>query len=110
LHDCVISAPAEHHFRLAGIADSHTQLRAQAPHLRCFADCFAHAMVARGAIDVLTEFQLSRWDIAASEVIVEEAGGRALVREASDAPGKYDCVLGSPQAASQVAAILEFAQ
>jgi len=108
LRDCIISVPAEHHFRLAGIAESHQELRAQAPHLRCFADCWAHAMVARGPIDAVTEFCLARWDIAASEVLVEEAGGRALIRAASYAAGKYDCILGSPRAAADVAAILAF--
>ncbi|MEP7242510.1 MAG: inositol monophosphatase family protein [Gammaproteobacteria bacterium] len=108
LSDCIISVPAEYHFRLAGMADSHEKLRAQAPHLRCFADCWAHAMVARGSVDALAEFRLSRWDIAATEVIIEEAGGRALIREASYAPGKYDCILGSPQAAAEVAEILGF--
>jgi fructose-1,6-bisphosphatase/inositol monophosphatase family enzyme len=65
-------------------------------------------MVARGAIDALAEFRLSRWDIAATEVVVEEAGGIAMTREASYAPGKYDSIIGSPQAAREVAAILRY--
>jgi histidinol-phosphatase len=108
LRDCLISAPAEYHFRLAGIADTHEQLRAQAPHLRTSSDCWAHAMVARGSIDALAEFRLGRWDIAATEVIVEEAGGVALVREASYEAGKYECIVGSPKAVREVAAILRF--
>ena len=106
LRECIVSAPAEHYFRLAGIAESEAKLRAQVPHLRCFADCWAHAMVARGSIDALAEFRLARWDIAATEVIVEEAGGRALIWEASHAPGRYDCIIGSPAAADEVAAII----
>ena len=31
-------------------------------------------MAARGALDALVELGLNRWDIAATEVIVEEAG------------------------------------
>jgi histidinol-phosphatase len=110
LKDCIVSAPAEYHFRLAAIAESHEELRKRAPHLRCFADCWAHAMVARGSIDALAEFNLSRWDIAATEILIEEAGGRALVREAPYATtrGKYDCVIGSPRAAGEVASILKF--
>jgi len=108
LNDCIVSVPAEHHFRLAGIATSHEKLRAQAPHLRCFADCWAHAMVARGSLDAVVEFRLCRWDIAASEVLVEESGGRALIRDAPYAPGKYDAILASPQAAADVGAILAF--
>lgn len=106
--DCVMSVPAEHHFRLAGIAESHEELRAQAPHLRCFADCWAHAMVARGSLDAVVEFRLSRWDIAASEVLIEESGGRALIREAPHAPGKYDSILAGAQTAATLASLLAF--
>ncbi len=108
LKDCIVSAPSEHHFRLAGIAASHELLREQAPHLRCFSDCWAHAMVARGSIDALVEFNLSRWDIAATEILVTEAGGRVLIREASYAREKYDCIIGSPRAATEVATLLQF--
>jgi len=108
LADCLISAPAEYQFRLAGIADSHAKLRAQAPHLRWFGDCWAHAMVARGPIDALAEFNLARWDIAATEVVVEEAGGRVFIRDARDVRGKYDLIVGSPRAAAAVAELLQF--
>jgi histidinol-phosphatase len=106
LRDCIISAPPEHHFRLAGIADSEAQLRAQAPHLRCYGDCWAHAMVARGSIDAVAEFRLARWDIAATEVLIEEAGGTALTWDAVHAPGKYDFIIGSPTAAADLARII----
>lgn len=106
LRECIISAPPEHYFRLAGIADSEEQLRAQVPHLRSFADCWAHAMVARGAIDALVEFRLARWDIAATEVLVEEAGGRALIWDSIHTAGKYDCIIGSTTAADEVAKII----
>ena len=106
LRECIISAPAEHYFRLAGIAESEEQLRAQVPHLRCFADCWAHAMVARGSIDALVEFRLARWDIAATEVLVEEAGGRAMIWDSTHTAGKYDCIIGSSTAADEVAKII----
>ena len=106
LRDCIISAPPEHYFRLAGIAESEAQLRAQVPYLRCFADCWAHAMVARGSIDALVEFRLSRWDIAATEVVIEEAGGRARIWDSAHTPGKYDCIIGSPSAADEVSALI----
>jgi fructose-1,6-bisphosphatase/inositol monophosphatase family enzyme len=106
LRECIISAPPEHYFRLAGIADSEAELRAQVPHLRCFADCWAHAMVARGSIDALVEFRLARWDIAATEVLIEEAGGRTLIWDSTHTPGKYDFIIGSPTAADEVAKIV----
>lgn len=106
LRDCIISAPAEHYFRLAGIAESEAKLRAQVPHLRCYADCWAHAMVARGSIDAVAEFRLARWDIAATEVLIEEAGGTALTWDAAHAHGKYDFIIGSPGAAADLARII----
>lgn len=43
---------------------------------RGFGDCWAHALVARGAAEVMLEPELSLWDYAAMQVIVQEAGGR----------------------------------
>jgi histidinol-phosphatase len=43
---------------------------------RGFGDCWAHSLVARGAAEVMLEPELSLWDYAALQVIVEEAGGR----------------------------------
>ncbi|HUI60382.1 MAG TPA: inositol monophosphatase family protein [Steroidobacteraceae bacterium] len=106
--DCLISAPPENQFRLAGTAASLDALRAQSPILRCFGDCAAHAMVARGSIDVLAEFNLARWDIAATEVVVEEAGGKVIVRDARDVRGKYDLIIGNPTNSATVARLLEF--
>ena len=106
LRQCMISAPPEHYFRLAGIADSEAQLRAQVPQLRCYADCWAHAMVARGSLDAVVEFRLARWDIAASEVLIEEAGGSVQIWNAPHAPGKYDWIIGSPTAADEVKKII----
>jgi histidinol-phosphatase len=43
---------------------------------RGFGDFWGHALVARGAADVMVEAELNTWDFAALQVIVEEAGGR----------------------------------
>lgn len=43
---------------------------------RGFGDFWGHMLVARGAADVMGEPSLAIWDVAAIEVIVEEAGGR----------------------------------
>ena len=42
---------------------------------RAFGDFWSHMMVAEGAIDISTEPEVSLWDLAALQVIVEEAGG-----------------------------------
>ena len=50
---------------------------------RGFGDCWAHALVARGAAEVMLEPELSLWDFAAMQVIVEEAGGRMTTFDGS---------------------------
>ena len=43
---------------------------------RGFGDAWGHCLVARGSADVMLELELSTWDFAALQVIVEEAGGK----------------------------------
>jgi histidinol-phosphatase len=43
---------------------------------RGFGDFLSHVLVAEGAVDVSCEPEVSLWDLAALQVIVEEAGGR----------------------------------
>ena len=43
---------------------------------RGFGDFWSHMLVAEGAVDVSAEPEVSLWDLAALQVIVEEAGGR----------------------------------
>jgi histidinol-phosphatase len=68
------------------------------PHLRCYADCHGHAMVARGSLDALAELRLARWDVAATEIIIQEAGGSIRLTPTPGVEGRYDCFIGSPTA------------
>ena len=43
---------------------------------RAFGDFWSHVLVAEGAVDVAAEPEVSVWDLAAVQVVVEEAGGR----------------------------------
>lgn len=43
---------------------------------RAFGDFWSHMLVAEGAVDVSAEPEVSVWDLAALQVVVEEAGGR----------------------------------
>lgn len=52
-------------------------LSAQAWHARAYGDFWAHMLVAEGAADgAIDAVGVSLWDLAAVQVIVEEAGGR----------------------------------
>jgi histidinol-phosphatase len=52
------------------------QLLTTAWRTRGFGDFWGHMLVARGAAHVMVEPRLSRWDVAALQPIVMEAGGR----------------------------------
>jgi len=108
LSDCMISAPEIQKFRQAGLAEGYERLGSVVRYFRGNGDCWMHAMAARGSVDVVVEFTLNRWDIAATEVLVEEAGGRFFTRPSRTTPGKYDTVFGSPFAAEQVVNLLDF--
>src|SRR5215471_5508560 len=43
---------------------------------RAFGDFWSHVLVAEGTVDISAEPEVSLWDLAALQVIVEEAGGR----------------------------------
>jgi histidinol-phosphatase len=43
---------------------------------RAYGDFWSHMLVAEGAVDISAEPEVSLWDLAALQVIVEEAGGR----------------------------------
>jgi histidinol-phosphatase len=45
-------------------------------HARGFGDFWQHMLVAEGAVDIAVDAALARWDVAALEPIVTEAGGR----------------------------------
>jgi histidinol-phosphatase len=52
---------------------------------RAFGDFWSHMMVAEGVVDVSAEPEVSLWDLAALQVIVEEAGG--MFTDLSGVPG-----------------------
>jgi histidinol-phosphatase len=53
------------------------EIASRAWHVRGFGDLWAHMLVAEGAVDAAVDaVGVSEWDLAAVQVIVEEAGGR----------------------------------
>ncbi len=57
--------------------DGVPDIASRAWHVRGFGDFWAHMLVAEGAVDgAVDALGVSEWDLAAVQVIVEEAGGR----------------------------------
>jgi histidinol-phosphatase len=64
---------------------------------RAFGDFWSHMLVAEGAVDISAEPEVSLWDLAALQIIVEEAGGRftSLAGEATPEGGSVVCTNGT---------------
>jgi len=73
------------------------------PHVRTYSDCFGHGLVLEGAVGAMVDFDLRIWDVAATEVLVQEAGGKFVCvrqREGEDrhlAETRYDVLFGKPR-------------
>jgi histidinol phosphatase-like enzyme (inositol monophosphatase family) len=66
------------------------------PRLRGYTDCFGHAQVVRGSVDAMVDLSLNFWDAAASQVLVEEAGGRCETLRLDRREYPLGLVMGSP--------------
>jgi fructose-1,6-bisphosphatase/inositol monophosphatase family enzyme len=82
------------------------RLVAEHPGARIYPDCFGHLLAAEGSVGAMVDFGLRRWDLAATRLVVEEAGGvcRELDRRDVDGAERYDVVLGKPPVVEWVAA------
>ncbi|HSP14322.1 MAG TPA: inositol monophosphatase family protein [Thermoanaerobaculia bacterium] len=63
-------------FDANGLTSQFLELVRQCSRSRGFGDFWSHVLVAEGALDIAIEPAVSHWDMAAVQVIVEEAGGR----------------------------------
>ena len=63
-------------WKKTGLLNNFLDLAIRAQRTRGFGDFWMHMLVAEGAADVAAEMEVSIWDLAAVQVIVEEAGGR----------------------------------
>lgn len=66
--------------------------------VRGYIDCIAHAFAAEGLIGAAVDYGVKLWDIAATQVLVEEAGGRYVCVYGSrrSEPRLYGIICGKP--------------
>ncbi len=75
--------------------------------LRGYTDCFGHVLVASGAVDVMADPDLNPWDVLATQVLVEEAGGTVMLRP-STTHGKVDALFGNGELVQMLSQTLKF--
>lgn len=85
LSDASLSFSSLHGWEERGKMDNFLDLTRSVWRTRAFGDFWSHMMVAEGAVDISTEPEVSLWDLAALQVIVEEAGG--IFTDLSGVPG-----------------------
>lgn len=80
----------------AGLLDPFLALSGAVWRTRAFGDFWSHMLVAEGAVDISAEPEVSLWDLAALQVIVQEAGGRftTLGGDATPDGGSVVCTNG----------------
>jgi histidinol-phosphatase len=63
-------------FERFGLGKPFLSLMRRCVRTRAFGDFWSHMLVAEGAAEIAIEPEVAHWDMAAVQVIVEEAGGR----------------------------------
>ena len=75
-----------------GRLDGLLQLSRDCWRTRAFGDFWSHVLVAEGAVDASFEPEVSLWDLAPLQVIVEEAGGTFTSLDGEARPDRGSCV------------------
>ncbi|MCP5150121.1 MAG: hypothetical protein H6983_10805 [Ectothiorhodospiraceae bacterium] len=82
------------------------RVAARFPNFRTLQTCYTHACTALGALDAAMEWNVRPWDLAATRILVEEAGGAYLDLGHFDHPGTgtvCSALFGRPSAVRRVA-------
>jgi len=82
---------------------------AEYPNFRAYHTCYAHTLVAMGGLDAAMEWGTPLWDLAATQILVEEAGGRYIEVNQIDISGKgrfHSAVYGKPVVVERLVRII----
>ena len=80
------------------------------PNFRAYHTCYAHTLAAMNGLDAAMEWLTPLWDLAATQILIEEAGGRFKWVKEAGIPGEtryYSAVFGKPAVVDRLAAIIE---
>jgi histidinol-phosphatase len=93
-------------FLKAGRQDDFLRLTRGTDRQRGFGDFYGHVLVAQGSGDVMVEWGVSAWDVAAVKPIVEEAGGRYSTWDGKGTIYQPDVVVSNGKLHDEVLGIL----
>ena len=95
--------------KFGGDAEPFLRLCNRFPNVRIYHTCLTHVMAATGGLDAAIEWNCPLWDVAATRVLIEEAGGRYEVLRAhqrEDGEPLYNVVFGRPRIVSELGHVL----
>ena len=91
--DEIVAIGDRRQFEVVGRLDVFERILAAHPVVRTYTDCFGHALAIEGAVGAMVDFGLRAWDLAATEILITEAGGRYVETRRGDT---FDVVFGKP--------------
>lgn len=92
-------------FDRAGQRPAFERMAREIPCFRSYTDAFGHALVIAGAVDAMVDLDLNPWDMAATRILVREAGGACVVTP--ERSGKAGIVFGAPALVDRLSAWLD---
>jgi histidinol-phosphatase len=82
---CVVAMSGRPNFNRVNEATLFDRFITSYPNIRLYADCFSHTRAIHGQVGACVSFAQREWDIAATEVLINEAGGK-FIELAKSAP------------------------
>lgn len=91
-----------------GNAELFHQIVRHFPNLRIFHSCYTQSGAATGAFDASIELCMRIWDLAAVQILIEEAGGVCnwLTPISNWAQQRYSVIIGRPSVVSKLSKII----
>lgn len=104
----IIVTTAPENFEKSGEQAVLERIQHAFPNTRTYRDCFAHTRVYQGSADAMVDYNLNLWDLAACQVLVEEAGGRYVCTNERELAGKtyYSVVFGKAGVVERLLAVI----
>ena len=102
-----IAFGSAHSFYESGLSGFFEALVTRTWRDRGLGDFWGHMLVARGIVDVMIEADLSLWDVAALQPIVEEAGGKLTRLKGDPFVDRGSCISSNGRLHDQLLALRE---
>jgi len=94
LDDVILGVGDIAQFSSANRLSDYRRLQDLSGYVRGYTDCFGHGLVISGALGAMLDPALNPWDILATQVLIEEAGGSMVLRT-SQGSNKVDALFGN---------------